>query len=247
LTALNELYVFSKLSSSTWSQIISSCVDFLTACTEHRTPDDQEVNSLDVLFKQKTKQRLKQYCSAKELSMHQVWFYNGNPCPSIDVILKESEGHLPSASKQATVLHGDFCFSNILYDFRAAKIKIIDPRGITPSGEMSLFGDIKYDVAKLSHSIIGLYDWIIAGYYQVEITGNDITFDIQEESLHREIQQEFITLIEEKFGLTSHNLYAMQIQLFLSMLPLHADDSQRQNALFANAFRLYQKLKRLEQ
>ena len=32
----------------------------------------------------------------------------------------------------------------------------------------------------------------------------------------------------------------MQIQLFLSMLPLHADDPRRQDALMANAFRLHQ-------
>ena len=32
---------------------------------------------------------------------------------------------------------------------------------------------------------------------------------------------------------------AMQINLFLSMLTLHGDDTNRQNGLFANAFRLY--------
>jgi hypothetical protein len=31
----------------------------------------------------------------------------------------------------------------------------------------------------------------------------------------------------------------MQVHLFLSMLPLHADDPARQDALLANALRLY--------
>ncbi len=118
---------------------------------------------------------------------------------------------------------------------------------MTPDGSKTLYGDINYDLAKLSHSILGLYDWIIAGYYDVDITNRDITFDIAESSHHKETQQVFIELVEKQFGLTAHNLYAMQIQLFLSMLPLHADDERRQKALFANAFRLYQTLLRLEQ
>jgi hypothetical protein len=49
-----------------------------------------------------------------------------------------------------------------------------------------------------------------------------------------------------QFGISEKNIMAMQIQLFLSMLPLHSDDSKRQDAFFANAFRLYKKLKELK-
>jgi hypothetical protein len=54
-------------------------------------------------------------------------------------------------------------------------------------------------------------------------------------------------MVSKKHGLTANNLYAMQLQLFLSMLPLHADAPYRQDGLFANAFRLYQILKRYEE
>ena len=60
------------------------------------------------------------------------------------------------------ILHGDFCFSNILYDSRSQKIKVIDPRGINYNKEMTIYGDQKYDFAKLTHSLIGLYDFIMA-------------------------------------------------------------------------------------
>ena len=118
---------------------------------------------------------------------------------------------------------------------------------MTPDGRLTIYGDIRYDLAKLSHSILGLYDWIIAGYYEVSLKDQSITLCIEDTGAHRETQQAFIQLVEEEFGITAQNLYAMQIQLFLSMLPLHADDKRRQDALFANAFRLHQILQRLEQ
>lgn len=246
LTALNELFVFAKLPSQVWQQIISGCIEFLHQCSEQCTDSTNSANTLDILFGDKTPARLAEYCSARNINLDTIWNYAGQKA-TLNQILQTSERHLPSARQQISILHGDFCFSNILYDFRAGKIKTVDPRGMTPDGSKTLYGDINYDLAKLSHSILGLYDWIIAGYYDVDITNRDITFDIAESSHHKETQQVFIELVENHFGVTAHNLYAMQIQLFLSMLPLHADDERRQKALFANAFRLYQTLLRLEQ
>ena len=118
---------------------------------------------------------------------------------------------------------------------------------MTPNNELTIYGDTRYDIAKLSHSVLGLYDWIIAGYYHVDITNKDITLNIPSTQRQQDLQQLFIEIVGKKFNLTPMNLYAMQIQLFLSMLPLHSDDQQRQDALFANAFRLYQILKRYAQ
>jgi len=247
LTALNELFVFSKLPSYIWTQILSSCIDFLSLCREHKSDETNNGNSLDVLFSIKTEQRLGEYCRNKNITLDDMWEYNGHEAISLRQLLTESENNLPNNIEKQTVLHGDFCFSNILYDFRAGKVKTIDPRGMTPNSEKTIYGDLRYDIAKLSHSILGLYDWIIAGYYNVDITGNVIHLKIAEENSHKKTQHTFIRLVDREFQLSARNLYAMQIQLFISMLPLHSDDINRQNALFANAFRLHQILIRLEQ
>ena len=146
-------------------------------------------------------------------------------------------------------MHGDFCFSNILYDFRANRIKTIDPRGMTLSEDITIYGDTRYDLAKLSHSILGMYDWIVAGYHQTNLDWQTkkIQFNISGEVKHKDTQSMFIAMVSQKHKLTAVNLYAMQLQLFLSMLPLHADDPYRQEGLFANVFRLYQIMKRLEE
>lgn len=221
-------------------------MEFLSLCLEQAVEPNAPINTLDILFSDKTALRLNEFCTARHITLEDQWQFAGQHV-SLAQILRDSQKHLPDSKPLLGVLHGDFCFSNILYDFRANKIKTIDPRGMTPDGQKTLYGDIRYDLAKLSHSILGLYDWIIAGYYHVEIADNAIELKIAEQSHHKETQQGFIELIEQTFGLTAKNLYAMQIQLFLSMLPLHADDRRRQDALFANAFRLHQILLRLDQ
>ncbi|CDS95355.1 capsular biosynthesis protein [Vibrio coralliirubri] len=247
LTALNELFVFSKLPSQTWNQILKSCMEFLVSCQKCIPDEKCPGNSLEQLFTIKTEQRLKEYCKANNITIDDSWSFNGGAKVSLSSLIKDSVRNLPKNSEAISVMHGDFCFSNILYDFRANKIKTIDPRGITTSGEKTIYGDIRYDISKLSHSILGLYDVIIAGYYHVKTQDYNIRLVISEENAYKETQCEFVKLVEETFGLTAKNLYAMQIQLFLSMLPLHADDLNRQKALFANAFRLHAILMRLEQ
>ncbi|EHH3081896.1 capsular biosynthesis protein [Vibrio vulnificus] len=247
LTALNELFVFSKLPSHVWERILLSCIDFLLACKEHIGGNEETTNSIDILFNEKTADRLSEYCLVNGISLDKKWHFNNSNGISLSDLIEFSNKHLPCNNEQGSILHGDFCFSNILYDFRSNKIKTIDPRGMTPNGEKTIYGDFRYDLAKLSHSILGLYDWIIAGYYDIEINGSNIEFKIYDEKQYKDIQQLFVKNIEDSFGVTSRNLYAMQIQLFLSMLPLHSDNRERQMALFANAFRLHEILVRLEQ
>jgi hypothetical protein len=243
-TALNELYVFSELPHKVWKRILTECVQFLKACHQEEPPKQVPANTLTELFGKKTNQRLGEFCESRSYSFDQVWVYQKQKIALNDIVALSNQ-YLPEDDNALSVLHGDFCFSNILYDFRANRIKTIDPRGLTPNGELSIYGHIFYDVAKLSHSIIGLYDWIIAGYYQVDITEKNIALNIDINDKQASVQEYFIELIEKEFHLTEAQVIAMQMQLFLSMLPLHSDDHRRQDALFANAFRLYQKLSEL--
>lgn len=240
LTALNELFVFSKLPSHIWSRILNNCLDFISTCKTFSEETTISSNSIENLFSKKTRQRLDDYLSTNNITLDKKWVFNNSSPISLAEVLCLSEKYLPSSKECNTVLHGDFCFSNILYDFRSERIKIIDPRGLTVDGKISIYGDTRYDLAKLSHSVLGLYDWIIAGYYDIEISGNRISFEIATEKSQKEVQQIFNEFVEQKFGIDAKTLYAMQIQLFLSMLPLHSDDINRQKALFANAFRLYE-------
>lgn len=238
-TALNELYVFSKIHVVVWKNIFHSCLNFIEQCKEHSAPKDSLVSSLGHLFGEKTQKRLFKFCNQRAITFEEKWVYDGQKI-SLAEVLDLSSSWLPKKTILPTVMHGDFCFSNILYDFRTNCIKTIDPRGVNHKNEMTIYGDIRYDIAKLSHSVLGMYDWILADYYDVDIRDNAIHLKIAGHASLQEVQKIFIEIIQKKFHLSPMNLYAMQIQLFLSMLPLHDDDKKRQDALFANAFRLHQ-------
>ncbi|MUL16652.1 capsular biosynthesis protein [Aliivibrio fischeri] len=239
-TALNELFVFGNLPASTWNQILGSCLKFIEL--EKSESSGKTETILDELFGDKTEQRVQEYCVTHNIQQNEKWNYNQEFSASISDLIQVSQANLPASKQVSTVMHGDFCFSNILYDFRTSRVKTIDPRGISPSGETTIYGDYRYDVAKLSHSILGMYDWIIAGNYNVDINHRDIQFELNGLNKHKETQKTFVSLVMKHYGINAKQLYAMQIQLFLSMLPLHADDKKRQKALFANAFRIYKLL-----
>lgn len=132
-------------------------------------------------------------------------------------------------------IHGDFCFNNILCDPLYTTIRLIDPRGETaPKSKLpSGYGDNRYDRVKLFHSIGSNYDAIVNNLFSVKWHGSE----------HVEIQtyspnhQAFISKIFKEIlwpkHISQHELYLLTASLFLSMLPLHGEDSQRQLGLAA--------------
>ncbi|MFM4704714.1 hypothetical protein [Aeromonas bivalvium] len=245
--ALNELYVFADTPNVVWSEILNHCFDFIEACYKYHSssPISSQLDT-NSLFAEKTNERLSVYMTNKGFSIDDQWDFNGQHL-SIKEVLSDCHPYLPKTSSP-TVMHGDLCFSNIIYDFRTNCIKVIDPRGIDHKGNITIEGDEKYDISKLAHSIIGLYDYIIAGYHTTSINWLErkISFSMPSMVKHTQLQEFFIKSVEDRFGVLPLSLYAMQVHLFLSMLPLHDDDKARQDALFSNAFRLYTLMKGIE-
>lgn len=64
-----------------------------------------------------------------------------------------------------SVIHGDMCFSNILYHHQTGP-RFIDMRG--SFGQKGIYGDSTYDYAKLFHSVNGGYEYIINDKFIVE-------------------------------------------------------------------------------
>jgi len=236
LSALNELYVLGKLPKYVWKTIFESISLFLNKL--HAIKDK---NIIDFNYKKKTLSRINEFAITEKLDIRTEWLINGVKAPSIFDIIEDLDNFMtPNEKDENSFIHGDICFSNIMYDFKSNQVKVFDPRGIDFSEKITVFGKSEYDYAKLMHSCIGLYDFIISGYYKLDIIQNyELNFEL-------EISQEIIEIQEifnKTFG-TTDKLYAIMIHLFLSMLPLHSDNKNRQYALLANAFRLYKELKK---
>lgn len=241
---LSELFVFSSIGRPTWRHILNSCREFLEVCQVSKS-DDLRPGTGDTILAElsttKTFSRLERYASETGFDIHRPTHLDGRPLPSLLKIAEEMAQALDLRSgRQECVMHGDFCFSNILYNSRAARVSVIDPRGYVHPNTMSIYGDTRYDLAKLAHSIIGNYDKILADRYVLRRdASHDFSIAFEAGPNHMWMQTEFAEMQVGGISAGGLDVRAATIGLFLSMLPLHNDRPDRQIAFIANALRLY--------
>ncbi|MCL9821040.1 aminoglycoside phosphotransferase family protein [Helicobacter sp. 14348-15] len=173
---LAELFVFGNLPSYTWKRIFESLKEFLKLLHSFKGDDIL----LDFDYRAKTLQRLGVFAEQSGVSLEENWKINNIEYPSLLELVRLLDDHL-QGNIDFSIIHGDFCFSNIMYDFRANAIKTFDPRGMDFSEKTSLYGDCRYDFAKLLHSVFGLYDFIVAGFFRCNFKNNEIVFQIEKD------------------------------------------------------------------
>jgi hypothetical protein len=253
LPPLSDIFVFSRLAKGCWQTIFKAISEMLQDFKRYKPNNIEEefLNQIDTLYLPKTLNRLKEFSeqSGFDIDCQKFTVESGESYTLIEIAHLSSE-HIGLATKDdISILHGDLCFSNLLFDNRVEAVKCIDPRGMTPDGQLSLFGDRRYDLAKLYHSVIGLYDMIIAGRYVARVVSDNeckIEFSLSQ-TLHEEVTSCFRREILEKSGYKEKEILAITVHLFLSMLPLHADHPQRQRAFLSNALRLFNQLRDIKQ
>ena len=243
--SLHELLVFGELNVLIWRRILDGCFAFLQACIQdsHTQLAKLTNNPLELLVFNKTLHRLQEFFQEAKIDPETQWSYEGNKLPSLLSIAQITAKEIKVENFRAIgLMHGDLCFTNIFYDFRTQKIQVIDPRGTLDGVNASIFGDVRYDMAKLNHSLLGGYDFILANRY--DCTGfdeRDLSITFQDDgklNLLESLSNEFDVAGVE---LCSLEIQALTIHLFLSMLPLHDDRPDRQKAFLANALRLFSK------
>jgi hypothetical protein len=140
------------------------------------------------------------------------------------------------ASATVTVMHGDFCFSNILFDVSSQVLRLIDPRG--SFGATGIFGDPRYDIAKLRHSICGLYDYIVADLFSLERTDEG---EMRSETFAGAGIERLCGSFDGMAASAGYNMDDIRFiegLLFVSMPPLHRGHPLRQEMMFLTGLQL---------
>lgn len=161
---------------------------------------------------------------------------NGSEYRNIPLLLPMIEETVARLSSDAvgTVIHGDLCFSNILYDVSSSVCRLIDPRG--SFGTVGIGGDLRYDVAKLWHSIAGGYDFLANDFFNISIQAQDVQFRVPWRPQHHRLQRLFRELFATHFDFADISLIA---GLMMCSLPaLHAESTSRQAALYVSGLLL---------
>ena len=245
LPLLSELYCFGRLPTHLWVDILTSCREFLELCQETR-PDSFEIGTdypkrfFTDMIVGKTFGRLRTFANSAGLSLDEPWSFGNEQMPSLNRLAEALIGLIrPTGPGDICTWHGDFHFANIFYDFRSQRVRVVDPRGMLSDGTLTMFGDARYDVAKLSHSVVGMYDLLIAGRYALTYDGGyaiDLAFESDPE--REGFLAEYARIRIGGYSCADPEITAMASLLFLSMLPLHANNKERQFAMLANGLRL---------
>ena len=156
---------------------------------------------------------------------------NGNKYKSLDDITERLREIIPEYLynvDEFSIIHGDLCFSNILVDSNLSFIKVVDPRG--KFGAFDIYGDPKYELGKLFHSVDGKYDYIIKDLFEViyEPKNAEITYTISERKMDFNLYEVFIEAFKNEIGNDLKKIELIEALLFLSMIPLHNENFNHQ-------------------
>ena len=229
---LSEMYVYSDLHPENWVIILRHLLKIHQQFCKYKTvmPDD----TLTDMYIKKTEKRLAALMQSSywhDLLNRKEIIYNGKVYqnfgllkPLIEMIVEEMKQDFSPC-----IIHGDFCFSNILYDFVNQIIRLIDPRG--SFGAKGIYGDPRYDMAKLRHSVAGMYDFIVSDLFEVREDKDGFQAEIfNMQNLNPVIENFDHKLIENGYNI--QHIKLIEGLLFISMLPLHQDYPKRQLMMF---------------
>lgn len=129
-----------------------------------------------------------------------------------------------------TIIHGDPAFSNILFAPRSMNFKLIDARG--NFGIDTIYGDYRYDLAKLRHCYHGRYDEIVNDLFDINLTSNNKKTKEFIIKYFKELNyKEFDEILSDN-EINIDDIELIEGLLFISMIPLHNDYPERQLAFF---------------
>ncbi len=149
----------------------------------------------------------------------------------------ESKNNYPC---RQVIGHGDPCFANALYNKSTKTLKFIDPKGADTEEE--LWTNPYYDVAKLSHSVCGRYDFFNNALFDIKVD-TTFSYDLEipfDNSKYVEIFKRKV--LENGFDYLSVRIY--EVSLFLSMLPLHIDNPHKVLGFILNAKKMLEEIEK---
>lgn len=236
-----EYFLYWELNSDNWVRLFSRLKGVLDRFKHF--PYSIGYTAYEEFYLTKTTQRIEQFLNSLEPSLFQLLendvMINGHLCRPFASLKDALKARLilMYRDNDFCIMHGDYCFSNILFDVPSGIIRLIDPRGSFGDRCVGIYGDQKYDLAKLKHSAEHGYDFIVNGLYTLEKKRGTIEYKLGSRECSPLVAGLARDLVSE-LGYKNEDVDLLTSLLFLSMCPLHAEDSRRQLVLYAHGLRL---------
>jgi dTDP-glucose pyrophosphorylase len=214
---LRELYLYGDHELHIWNSVYDSIFKMIDNFSKHEVTSPN-TDHLKQMYVDKSINRLSDIEEKKiKPFFNSPVEINGTERPSINTVIRNIPNAIDSSglldSETFSVIHGDLHFSNMFFDIRSQKIKLVDPRGE--------FGDKRYDIAKLRHSVVGGYDFIINDRFNISLKNSDsVEYNLHKLEKHRQ-REELFTEWLSSIDVSEEQIKLLESLLWLSMTPLH--------------------------
>jgi hypothetical protein len=240
IPTLSDLFISKRLELGAWNNVAKKIKLINEVLNKYIINSSVAKQISQEIYVAKTKNRLLKFIEQRPEAID-FWVPSDEGKFTIKDVLNSLERYAKNSGllniKKLSPIHGDFCFSNIMFDPRSGHIKLIDPRG--EFGIPGIYGDPDYDKAKILHSCEGGYDLIISDHFELSISEDgEIICELGYAEYHHMVKDILQSALFESAA-ELKRCSAIEALLFLSMLPLHNDKPQRQLAMLYNGLNLY--------
>lgn len=246
MTDLAIRYVHGSISIDEFREILRHLFHFLTHRKTVRVSEEEYEAEAKRLYIDKVNDRIAQLKKTPGYDRIAALIASSTAYDDIDAIVQRYVRLYQTMRTSArfdpvkTVSHGDMCFSNILYSNADSMVVLIDPKGALC--EQDLYMDGYYDIAKLSHSICGHYDYLNSDLYEISLD-KDMMAHLTVDADNRQYVEAFKDELN-RCGLDLRIVRLYEASLFLSMLPLHMDRPKKVFGFVLNALAIMDSLEK---
>ena len=173
-----------------------------------------------------------------DLDGYDKFLLNGKELHSFNTVWKTNKAYMETQpnflDQKRHLIHGDCCFSNMLCGTMGDQVvlKFIDPRG--SFGSTKYYGDAYYDLAKISHSCNGGYEYFINDRFKIEADKN--VYSLQYDNSNKEKVNAIFQ--EHLKGYDPIKVKMLEGTIFVGMCARHYDSLDRQKAMFITGLKI---------
>lgn len=248
---VHELFLYGDLTLHQWEDVFQRikfvCEDF----KRYTVRDKYIIPSLEDMYLNKTLQRfekMKKDARFKQFFEGEIQV-NSHKYQSLNVIAKTLKQVIPQMLYDVdtfSIIHGDLCFANIMIDSNLSFVKVIDPRG--KFGKYDIYGDNRYELAKLFHSVDGKYDFIIKDLFDAnyDLQSAALTYRIRDRKRDFDLYEVFRNAFHLEIGDDLKKIELIEALLFLSMIPLHGESIAHQMVMLGTGLDILNRVVNIE-
>lgn len=244
---VHELFLYGDLNYHQWIDIFNRIRFIYKDFQRYSVKDEGIQEALKNIYLDKTLKRLEKLRQDGRFSAFfdkPIWINQVEYLP-LDEICSMLEREIPRRLYDVDkfyIIHGDLCFANIMVDSNFSFIKVIDPRG--KFGPYDIYGDQRYELAKLFHSVDGKYDYIIKDLFRIDVDTRNarIDYEILERKRDFDLYEVFLKVFQEEIKDARQKVELIEALLFLSMIPLHGESVKHQYAMLATGIQLLDRM-----